>query len=286
MPLYEIQKMMGAVLLKKKGAGILDDPSQWKSFCHQNAYQEFERWPQNRLKLYEELLFAGIESTLSSLYPFCRRFFNSRDWHQLVEQYRRQYPSASYQLYKSAEAFPQFLSEQEALMTEIPFLIDLSHYEWLEVVLLNAKDMALPNNLDTACPSQLTTLSAMRPYWNPISHLYHCRYPIPSILDLMRRQEDLSPPYPFKKQSIDILLYRDMDTLSVRFFQLNELTSQLWQLCQTGKSYLEVFQLLQKNIAALHSIDFRVILEEGFKLLKQCHQEGILLGSLPVSIQR
>lgn len=285
MRLFELQKMMGDLLLQPQGLQVLRDESAWQDYAGQHPVASIRKFSRARLYLYEELLFANVESTLNALYPFCRRHFQTQPWYELVERYRRTCPNRSYQLYRAAETFPAFLQANESIRREIPYLVELARYEWLEVELLNAPEPQYPEGLQAIFPMRPEDLQNQVPYLNPVSRLVQFHYPLTDLLAEFNApgQEGLITPSALKAeaQPVDLLLYRDLQTLQVRFFKLNPLTTRLLNLAQTGLSYDRLFIKLQETAPGLDQLTLETIQMEGLTFLTQCQQEGILLGALP-----
>lgn len=281
MQLSELQSALGVLLLQPEGLGALESKDKWEAFCQNHDYLPLKSLSHERLSLYEELLFAGVESTLVSLFPFCRRLFKRQEWYDLVEYYRREYPNPSYQLYRCAEGFPAFIAKQSECLQRYPFLTELAEYEWQEVLLLNAKNPDLPANLASALPEGEAALSTLQPFWNPVSILLHFEYPIPAIITQIQSFEEAPTAFTVTPEATDVLLYREPDTCKVRFFQFNALTAVLFQVSKQEPNYQQVFETLQKTTPSLASIPLSTVISEGLKLMSHCYHEKLLLGSVP-----
>ncbi len=287
MPLDPHQVGMGAVLLQPVGLNALSSDETWQGYTKTSEGSLVANLPRERLALYQELLFNTVEDTMSSFYPHCRRFIGD-DWDALVERYRRDHPSVSYLLYKVAQHFPAFLSRQSDLLNRFPFLPDLALYQWLDIEVYNAPDVVLPGAFFSELVWTEDLFERGRPYWNPVHRLVEFSYSVPDIIRAINEydqthDEDLPIPegvIPVEKQPTRMFIYRDPESLDVRFFQLNELTSALIQTSQTTHSYIDLFETLSKSLPALAQVPLETVVMEGAKLLQHCHQQGMLLGSV------
>lgn len=239
-----------------------------------------------RIALYEELMFNTVLDTLQNIYPYTYRLLSREgereaEWVALAEQYRRGYPNQSYKLMGAVCAFPEFLAEQGNLIRKYPFLTDLALYEWLEMVVLN-----LPNPADEIQMASVPAPEAWAQYspvWNAAAELRRFNYHVPEILELFHLEDTdwkslESGKIP--KKSVDILIYRDPQTMEARFFCLNGLTARLIQLSTDASiSYAEAITRLQQDLPTLQGIPAEVITQQAAGLFQMCLQNGMLLGS-------
>ena len=262
MRLAEWQQQLGSVLLDPPPATSPDLSSETLS----------------KLELYQDLLLYSVKETLSSLFPYCNRFFSEDEWLNLADDYRRCYPNRSFHLYRCAEHFPEFLATR---YSNISFIKDLARYEWEEVVLLNAIDVPAPDGM-------LTTMDALsssdwirlQPFWNPVSLLLPLDYPIPALIQQLMQQDSddviLPEEIDIKPKPTHVLLYRDPETLKVRFFELNVLTAML--IRHKAGSFQCILDGLVSSIPELAQLPSETLLTEVHKLLQQCSEQHILLG--------
>jgi hypothetical protein len=284
MSLTEIQSAMGAALLETVGHDVLNTPESWEKFTRSEHGKFLAGAPRERLYLYEELLFASVEDTLGSLYPYTKRFLEDEGWYPLVEQYRRSYPNRSYQLYRAAEHFPGFLSQQAHLLKKYPFLVDLAYYEWDEIEILNAPDEPRPPDFQLGFPDSVEGLSYWSPLSNPARRLRTFGYHVPELLEYLKTVETISPAkFKIAPKPSEILIYRDSEQLSARFFLLTPLTAKFIAKMVPGVTYYEIFQSLQVEEPALQAMPLEQILTQGLGLIQQCFQQNIILGSVPAA---
>lgn len=278
MSLRDWQSQLGQALLLPEPPGL----------CRFSALQGIEG---PKLSLYEELLFNTVAETLQSIYPYSYRLIsdegqNDADWLALVEQYRRAYPNQSYKLMGAVSAFPAFLAEQVVWVQKFPFLPDLALYEWLEMQVLNLPDAPPEQTLHATVPEP-DTWDVYAPLWNPARQLHPFQFHVPEILEalhqdwhddgLNRSVSDILP------KPVDILIYRDPQTLEARFFCLNTLTAQLLNISsQPNQSYGRALIELQSGLPALQAVPMDIIRQQAYGLFANCLQNGMLLGSIPL----
>jgi len=253
--------------------------------CRLPALQGIEG---KRIALYEELLFNTVLDTFQSIYPYTYRLLSREgereaDWVALAEQYRRAYPNQSYKLMGAVCAFPEFLAEQDGLISKYPFLPDLALYEWLEMVVLNLPDASQAIHLPGAVPVP-ENWADYAPAWNPATQLRQLDYHVPEILELFNQEaagRELLDSGDIQKKPVDILIYRDPNTMEARFFCLNGLTARLLQLSsEANVSYEAAIAQLQQDLPALRDIPTDVMIQQSGGLFQMCLQNGMLLGSV------
>ncbi len=292
----ELQQQLGTALLTMDGHNVLNDEASWTAFTQTPQGQHLAGIPREGLYLYEELLRGGIFSTMNNIFPYTARFFSNAQWVHLAEVYRRIYPNTSFQLYRSMEAFPEFLETMASnpavtcrhnlneVGDKFPFLADLAWYEGIEVTVQNAPDIVFPQSFEPGVPDSANELGQWKPVWNSARHLKSFIYPVPEILRQMDMTEDeqLTIFSKVKPAPSDILIYRDPETLKARFFRLNPLTSAFMSTSEKSSSYLKTLETLQKTMPELEAIPKEKLFEEGLKLLNQCYSLGVLSGSVTV----
>jgi hypothetical protein len=237
-----------------------------------------------RLALYNELISNTLLETLQSIYPYTYHLLSDHgdsedDWKTLAGQYRRAYPNQSHKLMDAVSSFPNFLSQQSDLIEQYPFLADLAEYEWLEMEVMNLSDQPVVLDLANELPP-VEEWDDYRPVWNPAGRLQHFQFNIPEMLELLKQEDSLLNVQDLPPAPVDILIYRDPETLDARFFCLNALTALLMQLSQEEDvSYLKALMQLQEQNPVLQSVPLEVMLQQAVGLFTNCLETGMLLGS-------
>ena len=121
--------------------------------------------------------------------------------------------------------------------------------------------------------------SIYQPVWNPARRLAHFDFNIPQILDMLETQQlpsvDADP--------VDMLIYRDPETLQSRFFALNPLTAILMAVFELPESdhftYADSIKLLCEYVPALKDLPKTVLEQQASGLFQNCLDTGMLMGS-------
>ncbi len=130
-----------------------------------------------RMAIYEELFFNNIESFLSNGFPVIRSLFSDQQWQAIVRGFMIDHRCHSPLFAEITLEFLDYLSAKgRYLLDETPFLLELAHYEWVEVaVIYGDEENSL---LDTVKDTQRDWLVSS-PVRSSLMHLLAYEYPVP-----------------------------------------------------------------------------------------------------------
>ena len=84
--------------------------------------------------MYRELVFNNIEDFLASNFPVLRKITENDRWEAIVSDFLACHNSKSpYFLHIPKEFLSYLQNEREVHEDDFPFLLDLAHYEWVEM---------------------------------------------------------------------------------------------------------------------------------------------------------
>jgi hypothetical protein len=216
-----------------------------------------------RAEVYRDLVFANLSSLISGTFPVLVNILGDKHWRELVRVFLRDYRAHTPKFGEIAEEFVEFLaSEPPALAdgTWPPFMVELAHYEWVEMALQQSEAEPLSAgdpDLLLEHPLQVSPLAWPLAYAWPV-HLVGPDY-----------QPDTTPAQP------TLLLVRRAEDWSVKFSGLSPLA---WRLLQRIEAFPELdgraqLQDLAVEAGATGSQDF---MDNGLALLRQMHEEGVV----------
>ncbi|WP_241505767.1 DNA-binding domain-containing protein [Parahaliea mediterranea] len=170
---------------------------------------------ERRLKVYRELVYNNIEGFISSGFPVLRTLYDDAQWHALVREFVAVHRCATPYFLEISQEFIRFLSEDFLHRDcDPPFIVELAHYEWVELALDIAEDSPPP------LPQHLDPLHAV-PRFSPLAWLLSYAWPVHRIgADFQPREPD-EPTF--------LLVYRDREE-NVGFMALNPATARLAEL--------------------------------------------------------
>ncbi|GAB3270641.1 DNA-binding domain-containing protein [Parahaliea aestuarii] len=245
--------------------------------CAQLAMGRYLRDPQpatapagieeRRLKVYRELVYNNIEGFISSGFPVLRSLYDDVQWHALVRDFVAVHRCATPYFLEISQEFIRFLSEDfQPRDCDPPFIVELAHYEWVELALDIAEDSPPP------APRDLDPLRAV-PRWSPLAWLLSYAWPVHRIGPALRPSEPGDPVF--------LLVYRDREE-NVGFMELNPATARLAELLRDNDS--DSGEALLSRLAAELGGDAASIRGFGAEQLNQFARRAIIgLEPLPAA---
>ena len=89
-----------------------------------------------RLEIYRGLLYRNVQGFLASGFPVTRKLYCDKDWHKMVRDFFSTHKSHSPYFRDISKEFLLYLNHERTPQPEDPaFLLELTHYEWLEIML-------------------------------------------------------------------------------------------------------------------------------------------------------
>jgi hypothetical protein len=168
-----------------------------------------------RLKIYQDLIYNNIEGFISGGFPVLRSLYGDDDWHGLVRRFIDGHRCQTPYFLEISQEFLRFLMEDfEPRDCDPPFLVELAHYEWVELG-LDVSEQEIP---DDTGPEDI--LQA-RVRLSPLAWVLAYRFPVHQIGPGYRPDTAGEPTY--------LVVYRDRAD-KVRFMALNAAMARLLEL--------------------------------------------------------
>jgi hypothetical protein len=215
-----------------------------------------------RMAMYHELFFNNIDSFLSSNFPVIRTLFDDKHWQALSGDFFAKHQCKTPYFSEFAEEFITYLQNRPPL-EGYPFLLELAHYEWVEMALSIAT--AEPRLADAVFIENLSTQAlALSPLAWPLVYQYPVQQISTQFLPLIPPQ---LPTY--------LLVYRDQD-YNVHFVQITPLTYRLLDILEQhpGSSVTDCIKMLTTEIQQL---DADMLGREGLKIFQDMLLKGIVI---------
>ncbi|MBK5300801.1 MULTISPECIES: HvfC family RiPP maturation protein [Gammaproteobacteria] len=216
-----------------------------------------------RSQVYRDLVFSNLSSLLSGTFPVLVKILGDDEWRSLVRIFLRDYRAQTPKFGEIAQEFVEFLASEPLALSDgtwPPFMVELAHYEWVE--------MALQQSDAEPLPASDATLLLDRPLQvSPLAWPLAYGWPVQLV------GPDYRPDTPVVQPTL--LLVRRSEDWSVRF---SELSPFAWRLLQRigefpqldGRAQLEGLAVEAGMVGSLEFID------SGLALLRQMHGEGVI----------
>ena len=219
--------------------------------------------PRARIRLYGDLILNDIDVHLSACFPIARAVIGKRAWKTLVQDFVKYHDCATPYFHEIPDELIRYLeTERGHRENDAPFLKELMHYEWSELVLSVSGDPA---------PRALHVNGALAegiPVLNPILAITDYHYPVHLIGK--RVKPDLAPRPTY------ILGFRDA-AYQVRFLSLNNVTMRLMAILMDER--LSGYDAVQKTVRDLALPDPDTAIAGGLVTLQNLRNEGVILGA-------
>ena len=178
-----------------------------------------------RMGIYRDLIYNNIESFLSSGFPVLRKITADDHWHSLVRDFIASHRCRTPYFLRIGEEFLRYLQDSRVPEGwEPPFLLELCHYEWVELA-LDTADAEIPPP-GTAGVEPLDRVYRV----SPLAWRLAYRYPVHRI------SPDFQPREP-AKEGVHLLVHRNRAD-EVRFMEINPVVSRLIQLVDSREDSL------------------------------------------------
>jgi hypothetical protein len=216
-----------------------------------------------RAQVYRDLIFANLSSLLSGTFAVLIKILGDERWCSLVRTFLRDYRARTPKFGEIAREFVEFLAAEPQALNHgpwPPFMVELAHYEWIEMVLQQSEAEPLAPcdaGLLLDRPLQVSPLAWPLAYAWPV-HLVGPDY-----------QPEAIPAQP------TLLLVRRAEDWSVRFSELSPLA---WRLLQRIGELPELSGREQLEGLAVEAgaAGSQAFMDSGAALLQQMEGERVL----------
>lgn len=223
-----------------------------------------------RVGIYRELIFSNVESLLAGNFPVLHRLLPEDHWKGLVRDFFIRHRARTPLFTELAQEFLTFIHrERVADPADPPFLLELAHYEWVELALLISEEEPDRSGLDPN-GDPLAGVPVLSPLAWPLSY----RFPVHRITPDHQPQEPPAEP-------THLVVYRNRAE-RVEFLETNAVTQRLFQLLAEGVDRSGREQL-ERIAAELQHPNPGQVVAFGAGLLDDLRARGIILGTRPLA---
>ena len=173
---------------------------------------------EQRVQMYRELFFNNIEGFLSGNFPVLKKILGESQWLTLAEDFFAKHQCQTPHFSEIPEEFLDYLQNECNSSEDYPFMLELAHYEWVEMALSISRDQISPvtPKLDNLLKQ---TLSISPLAW-PLAYQYPVHKIAPEFL-----------PTKAPTQATFLIVYRNTED-DVNFIEITAMTYRLLEIIQ------------------------------------------------------
>ena len=220
-----------------------------------------------RMAIYRELFFNNLKSLLSTMFPVLRKLHSDPHWSRLIRGFMQHHQAQTpYFLELPAEFLAFLQNEYEPGDDDFPFLVELAHYEYIELALSVSEET---NDLEGVDPDG--DLLAGVPVKSVLAWVYAYQYPVHRI------SGEFLPDAP-AEQPVYLAVYRDTED-KVGFLELNAVTAGLLNAIEENDADQSGEALLRKLAADINYPDTDAFIAHGLAAMQEMRSLDILTGT-------
>ena len=194
-----------------------------------------------RMQIYADLFYNNIQAFLANVFRVTKQVLGHDAWHGMVRAFVARHRSTSPYFQEIPQEFLAFLDEDRSWEEARPYLLELCHYEWVELALDVSVD-ELPADAHT----EIDLLDQV-PVVSPLAWSLRYDYPVHRVSeDYVPLDKPDEPTY--------LIVYRGTDE-RVHFIESNAVTARLLTILGEPDSSLTGRQALQIIASELDDSD-------------------------------
>ena len=218
-----------------------------------------------RMGIYRDLLYNNIEGFIASGFPVIREIYSDENWHDMVRDFFSRHKSLSPYFLEISQEFIDYLQNERTPHEEDPAgLIELAHYEWVELALHVSDETIHMDDIDAN-----GDLLAQRPVLSPLAWPLVYQFPV-HTMGPDKLPDDIPP------QPTYLVVYRNRND-EVHFLETNPVTARLIGLLQENATYTGD-DAITDIIKEINHPNPDVVKQGGLNALLELQQYGIILG--------
>jgi len=220
-----------------------------------------------RMAIYRKLFFNNLVNLLATMFPVIRKIHTEKQWHRMIRQFMQRHKAETPYFLQLPEEFLKFLeNEYESTPSDHPFLLELAHYEYVELALSVSTTGDDLSGIDSD-----GDLLANIPVKSVLTWAYAYHYPVHRI------SPDFLPAEP-SEQPVYLAIYRG-DNDKVRFLELNAVTAGLLDAVDSNATNSTGESLIRELARTIKYPDEDAFVRHGHDALNEMRQLGILTGT-------
>ena len=222
---------------------------------------------ERRMAVYRELFFNNIRNLLATMFPVIRKLHSDDQWHAKIRAFMQHHRAETPYFLQLPREFLAFLQDEYEMQDDdYPFLLELAHYEYVELALSISEESNNPEGVDPD-----GDLLQQVPVKSVLAWVYAYQYPVHRI------NKDYTPTEP-AAHPVFIAVYRRSDD-SVGFLELNPVTARLLEAIDDNDERKSGEALLRALADEIDYADADALVQHGAAALDDMRQLEILTGT-------
>lgn len=219
-----------------------------------------------RMAIYSDLLFNNIKEFIENGFPVLHSLYSEAAWLILVRDFFANHQSHSPYFVEISQEFLLFLQNEYERKPEDPaFLLELAHYEWVELNLMVSKEAVSFDHIDPH-GDLLAEIPIISPLAMPLAYQW----------DVQHISVNYQPTT-LPEQATYLIVHRNEDD-EVNFIEANPVTARLLALIQDDNAQSGQ-QLLTQIAEEMQHPEPDIVVQGGHQVLLKLHKAGVILGT-------
>lgn len=214
-----------------------------------------------RLNIYRELFFNNVRGFLDSGFPVLASLYDEDDWGQLARIFFASHHCRSPYFVDISKEFVEFLSNEYEMQENDPaFMLELAHYEWIELALsirIQEDEISVWDG-----EAELDKVG-----FSPLAEVLSYEFPVHQISEDYQPSESNGQTY---------LVVNRQQNDEVKFTEVNALTTHLLGIIQ-ARNNITISDLIAQLEADLPQFPKEQIQQGSQQIVAQMLQAEILL---------
>jgi hypothetical protein len=218
-----------------------------------------------RMAIYRELFFNNLRNLISQTFPVLRKLHTPEKWQAFIRGFMVAHEAKTPYFLEIPHEFLEYLqNEYEPDEDDYPFLLELAHYEWVELALSVSDDDNDMSVIDTE-----GDLLDQVPVKSRLAWLFAYQYPVHRI------STDFKPESPGEQPTFLAICRKSDDDMD--FMELNPVMASLLERIGDNdrKTGRELLNDLAEEIGFADKAQF---IEHGLVAMQQMRDAEIIIG--------
>jgi hypothetical protein len=220
-----------------------------------------------RMAVYRDLFFNNIFNLLGSTFPVLKKIHADDKWRRLIRDFMIHHRAETPYFLEVPQEFLTFLqSTYPGAADDFPFLLELAHYEWVELEL----SVSVAENDWQRIDPDGDLINGV-PVKSKLAYVIEYQYPVQKIsATYLPTEPGDQPTY--------LSVYRQADD-ELGFMELNPVTARLLQLIDENEDNKSGKELLLMLAEESHFPEPDKMVEHGAAAMQQMKESEIILGT-------